>query len=127
MATNERSIPDLLENIVYNVQEIVRSEVRLARTEMTEQVKKVRLAAPMLIVGAVAGLLAALFLMWAAVYGLLFLIPLWAAALVVSGFLMLVGGAAASAGMKRLRQINPPNRTIATVKENVQWAKQQVR
>ncbi len=127
MAIGERSISDVLQAIVGNVQDIVRSEVRLAKSELTVELVKVKAAAPMLIVGGAAALLAALFLMWAAVYALAIVLPIWAAALIVTALLAIVGGATLSAGMKTLRRVNPPERTIASMKENVQWAKQQVK
>ena len=126
MAVGERSITDVLQDIVGNVQDIVRSEVRLAKSEMVVELAKVKTAAPMLIVGSVAGLLAALFLTWTIVYALAFVVPMWAAALIVTALLAIVGGMTATAGLKILKRVNPPERTIASVKENVQWAKQQV-
>lgn len=126
MAVGERSITDVLQDIVGNVQDIVRSEVRLAKSEMVVELTKVKTAAPMLIVGSVASLLAALFLTWTIVYALAFVVPMWAAALIVAALLAIVGGMTATAGLKILKRVNPPERTIASVKENLQWAKQQV-
>lgn len=126
MAAGERSITDVLQDIVGNVQDIVRSEVRLAKSEIATELDKVKTAAPMLIVGGVTALLALLFLMWTIVYALAFVVPMWAAALIVTALLALVGGVATASGVKQLRRVNPPERTIKSVKENVQWAKQQV-
>lgn len=126
MALGERSISDVLQDIVGNVQAIVRSEVRLARSEIVTELDKVKAAAPMLIVGSVTALLALLFLAWTVVYALSFVVPMWAAALIVTVLLAIIGGIAITAGIAKLRQVNPPERTIKSVKENVQWAKQQV-
>ena len=127
MATQGRSITDVLQDIVGNVQEIVRSEVRLAKIELRDETAKIKASAPSLAVGAVAGLLAAFFLAWAAFYALSLVIPMWAAALVVAGLLASIGGVAASAGVKTLRRVHPPVQTIASVKENVKWVQQQVK
>lgn len=127
MATQERSISDVLQDIVGNIQDIVRSEVRLAKSEVREEFVKVKAAAPLLVAGAVGGLLAAFFLAWAAFAALSLVLPMWAAALIVAGLLGLVGGLTASAGVKTLQKVNPPQHTIASVKENVQWVKQQVK
>ncbi len=127
MATQERSISDVLQDIVGNIQDIVRSEVRLAKSELRDEFVKVKAAAPLLVAGAVGGLLAAFFLAWAAFAALSLVLPMWAAALIVSGVLGLVGGLMASAGVKALQKVNPPQHTIASVKENVQWVKQQVK
>jgi uncharacterized integral membrane protein len=127
MAVGERSITDVLQDILGNVQDIVRSEVRLAKSEMVVELTKVKAAAPMLVAGSVAGLLAVLFLVWTIVYALAFVVPMWAAALIVAALLAIVGGMTLTAGLKLLKRVNPPERTIASVKENVQWAKQQVK
>lgn len=127
MATQERSISDVLQDIVGNIQDIVRSEVRLAKSELRDEFVKVKAAAPLLVAGAVGGLLAAFFLAWAAFAALSLVLPMWAAALIVAGLLGLVGGLTASAGVKMLQKVNPPQHTIASVKENVQWVKQQVK
>jgi hypothetical protein len=123
----ERSITDVLQDILRNIQEIVRSEVRLAKSELGDELTKVKASAPMLVVGAVAGLLAAFFLAWAAFYALSLVLAMWAAALVVAGVLALLGGITFSAGVKGLQRVHAPEQTMASVKENVQWAKLQVK
>ena len=127
MAVGERSIADVLQDIAGDVQEIVRSEVKLAKTEVAEEIAKVKAAAPLLIVGAVAAWFAALFLVWAAVFALGVVLPMWAAALVVMGCLAIVGGVALAAGVKTLLHVSPPERTIESVKEDAVWAQQQVK
>ena len=127
MAAQERSIADVLQDILRNIQEIVRSEVRLAKSELGDEFTKVKASAPLLVVGAVAGLLAAFFLAWAAFYALALVLPQWGAALIVAGVLAIVGGITISAGVKALQRVQPPEQTIASVKENVQWAKQQIK
>lgn len=128
MAVAERSLSDVFQDIVGNVQSIVRSEVRLAKSELLDEFVKFKAAAPLLIFGAVASLLAALFLAWTATYALALLLPIWAAALIVAALLGAAGGLTLATGLKRLRLIDPkPERTIASVKENVQWAKQQIK
>ena len=127
MAAQERSIADVLQDILRNIQEIVRSEVRLAKSELGDEFTKVKASAPLLVVGAVAGLLAAFFLAWAAFYALALVLPQWGAALIVAGVLAIVGGITMSAAGKALQRVQRPEQTIASVKENVQWAKQQIK
>ncbi len=127
MAPGERSITDVVQGIIGDVQEIVRSEVRLARSEIVTELDKLKAAAPLLIAGGAVAVLALLFLIWTIVFALAVVLPMWAAALIVTALLAVMGGITTTAGVKKLRQINPPERTIATVKENVQWAKQQVK
>ena len=124
----ERTFSDVFQDIVRNLQEIVRSEVRLARTEIREDVAKAKSSATMLGAGAVTALFAVLFLLAAAASALALVMPPWAAALIVGAALAIAAGAALMVGRTRLRQIHPtPERTVESVKENVEWAKQQIR
>jgi hypothetical protein len=51
--------------------------------------------------------------------------PSWAAALIVGTALAVVAGMTLAAGLKRFKQIHPtPERTVETIKEKVEWAKQ---
>ena len=127
MGVGERSISDVLQDILGNVQDIVRSEARLAIDELLLELAKVKSAIPLLVFGGVSSLLAALFLIWAIIYALALVLPIWAAALIVTALLTVLGGVTLSAARKKLRQINPPRRTIASMKETAQWAKQQVK
>lgn len=127
MAPGERSIAEVFQDIVGNIQNIVRSEVQLAKSELLVELTKLKAAAPLLIFGGVAALLAALFLVWTIVYALAVFVPMWGAALIVTTLLAITGGLTLTAALKRLRKVDPPKRTIATIKENVQWAKQQVK
>ena len=123
----ERSITDVLQNIIGDIQDIIRSEVRLARSELMAELNKMKAAAPLLVAGGVIALLAVLFLVWTILYALAIVLPMWAAALIVAVILAGMGGITLAAGLKQLRQVTPPERTIASVKENVQWAKQQIK
>ena len=126
--TGGRSFSDVLRDIVQNVQDIVRSEIRLARIEVEVELAKTKRAGVLLGMGAAFGFLAVLFALLAAVFALSIIVPSWAAALMVA---VPVGIAAAgmwSGGLKRLRQVHPlPERAVETAKESVQWTKQQIK
>ena len=130
MATgiNQRSFSDVLEDIVANVQGIIRSEVRLAKAEIKEETNKAGRAASVLGSGAVLGLYALGFLLLAAFFGLEFLVPAWAAALIVAVFTGVIAGILASLGMSRMKHVSPrPDKTIQTIKEDIEWAKHPTR
>ena len=62
------------------------------------------------------------------VYALTRMVPDWAAALIVAGFMAIVAGLMLSAGMKRFKQVHPtPERTVENIKENVEWVKQRTK
>jgi uncharacterized membrane protein YqjE len=128
MATIERSISDVLQDIIRNIQEIVRSEVRLAKTEIREEASKAKTAGAMVGAGAVSAIFGVFFLLLAIVYALIRVVPDWAAALMVSIFLTVAAGLLVTAGVRQFKQVHPtPDKTVENVKENVKWAKQQIK
>jgi uncharacterized membrane protein YqjE len=128
MATSDRSISEILQDVLRNLQSIVRSEVRLAKTEVGEEFTKVKPAIVLLASGAVCGLFGVLFLLLATMYAIALALPLWASALVVAVVLVIITAMTLKAGQKRMRRVHPlPDKTIASMKENAEWAKQQTK
>jgi len=128
MPTGERSFTEVFQDIVRNIQEILRSEIRLAKTEMGQELVKTKSAAALLGGGAVAALFATFFLLLAIVYGLTHVMPDWAAALVVAAVMGIAAMVALGAGKKQFKQVHAaPDRTIQNVKENVEWVQQQTK
>jgi uncharacterized membrane protein YqjE len=125
---NGGSIADILQEIVGNIQNIIRSEVRLAKTEIKEEATTAGKAAGMLAAGAVLAVYAVGILLLCAVYALRGPLPDWAAALVVGLVVAAIAGALVMVGINRIKSVNPkPEQTIDSVKEDVQWVKQQTR
>ena len=124
----ERSAADLLRDIVGNVQEIIRSEVRLAKAEVREGAAKGMSAVKLLAAGGVLALYALGFILLSFVHLLSAVVAPWLASLIVG---LVVGGIAvalAMAGKGRLSEMNAkPDKTIQNVKENVAWMKDQTK
>jgi uncharacterized membrane protein YqjE len=128
VATSDRSFADVLQDIVGNVQEIVRSEVRLAKAEFSEEARKAKPAALWMVIGAVFGIGAVMVGLFAGVYALSTVMPNWAAALVVSVASGAIAALAARTGLMQVKRIDPtPDKTIRSLKENVGWSKQQLK
>jgi uncharacterized membrane protein YqjE len=128
MALGDRSISQVLQDIVRNVQEIVRSEVRLAKTEIREELDKAKFSTLVLAAGAATATFAVLFLLLTLMYALALIMPDWTAALIVGTILAAVAVVLLAIGIKRFKQIQPTApQTIETIKENVQWARQQTK
>jgi uncharacterized membrane protein YqjE len=122
------SIADLLQGIVGNVQGIIRSEVRLAKAEVREEAMSAGKAAGMLAVGAVLGAYAVGLLLLTVVYALNGPLPDWLAALIVFAVVAIAAAVLAKIGLDRIKQVSPkPEQTIDSIKEDVQWVKQQTR
>ncbi len=124
MATMDRSIGSILQDIVGNVQSIVRSEVRLAKTEIREEARAAGAAMVRTGIGAGLAFFAAFFVLLGVVYALGLLVPLWMAAVGVGVVLAIAGGVFIRSGLRLFQRVDfVPDRTIRSVKEQVAWPK----
>ncbi len=124
MGAADRPISAVLSDIVGNVQDIVRSELRLAKTEATEELGKLRSGGMLLGVGTLMTVLSAVFLLLAIVYALSLVMPGWAAALIVGVSAGAIAALCCGLGIKRVKAMRAAPKTTASMKENVEWAKQ---
>ena len=124
----QRSVPEILQDIATNLTQIVRAEFRLAKTELKEGAGKVAGPGASLSAGVVLALYGLGFLLLAAVNALSLVMAGWLATLIVGGFLAVSAGILISAGGMKLKRISlTPEKTIRTLEEDVQWAKQQTK
>jgi membrane protein implicated in regulation of membrane protease activity len=102
--------------------------VRLAKAEVREEATSAGKAAGMLAVGAVLGAYAVGLLLLTIVYALNGPLPDWLAALIVFAVVAIAAAVLAKIGLDRIKQVSPkPEQTIDSIKEDVQWVKQQTR
>ncbi len=124
MAAGNRSIPEILQDVLSNIQDIVRAEVRLAKAELGDELNRARSGGLLIGVGAVAAIFSALFTLLACVYALGLVMPNWAAALIVAAAVGVAAAVTVGLGLKRFKTIQAAPKTAASLKENVRWAKQ---
>jgi hypothetical protein len=117
-----RALSEVLQDILRNLQEIVRSEVRLARVEMRDDAKQAAAAAAWIAAGTIGALSAWAFFLWTITFALSTRMSMWAATLVVAVVLACAASVLIVGGIRRVKRIRPiPERTIASIKENVEW------
>ena len=119
-----RPISAELHDIVGNSQHIVRSEMRMAKTELSEQLGKSASAAMLLGAGVLLLAFSLLFVLLAAVYALSMVVAGWAAALIVGAGVGLVAALCVGVGISRFKKVRAAPETVSSVKETVEWAKQ---
>ncbi len=119
-----RTMGEIVQDILRDVQEMFRSEFRLARAEMGAKAGKAAKAGGMFGAAAVCGLLGAAALVAAAIAGLALVMAVWLAALII-GVLLVCAAAAAYAGARaKIKNVTPvPEQTVQTIREDVEWAK----
>ena len=126
---DERSLGELFGDLARDMGTLVSQEVSLARTELTQKASRVGKDVAVLAVGGLvvyAGLLAiiAAVIVFIADRG----VPLWASALIVGLIIAVIGYVLVQRGISALKQEDlTPHQTIQSLKEDTQWAKEQVR
>jgi CHASE3 domain sensor protein len=122
-----QGIGALVGGVIKDLQELLRFEIQLAKTELKEDATAAGKGAGAMVVGGLIGLIGFIFLMLALTYGLATRLPMWASALIVAVLLFVVAAVLALWGKKELAATKlGPEQTIATLKEDQQWAKQQI-
>jgi hypothetical protein len=123
----ERSVTDVLADVFRNVQDLLRSEIRLAQSEVRDDMARVRPAAILLAAGIGTALLSTLFVLLSIFHALQQVMPAWAAALCLAIALGLTCAIFVAAGLKRFRALSMVRRTRAQVEETVECVKEQIR
>ena len=125
---SERSTIDLVRAIAQDSSTLVRKELELARLEIKEAAMARAMGAAAFGAAAFMGVLALIFLSVTAAVGLDILLPKWLAWLIVGGAYLLLAGVAALVGRRKMKRPSmKPEETVRTVKEDVEWAKAQLK
>ena len=126
---HERPLPELLKQLSQETTQLLRQEIELAKAEVSEKGKKAGIGAGLFGGAGVLGLLAAGALTACFILALSELMHPALAALLVAVVYGAVAGVLALQGRQKVKEATPPvpEQTIETVKEDVQWAKNQTR
>ena len=113
MATPDQSFSTLLKNIITDVQELIRSEVRFAKAELHEQANGLKPTALLIGAGALTAIFAVFFALCSVGLALAMMMPGWEAALIMAATLGVAGGFTIRIGIQRLkrerRELYEPN------------------
>jgi putative superfamily III holin-X len=124
----DRSMSGLLSALAREASRLFRQEIALARAELADKLGQLGTGAAEMIVGGFIVYAGFLVLLVAAVLGLALVLPPWLAAVVVGVVTVLVGG---SVLLKGRRDVGPrslvPDRTIRTLRDDAEWAREQMR
>jgi hypothetical protein len=129
---DEASMTSLLRGIINDLGDLIRQEIRFARTELKSDVRKTTRASAVLALGVGAACLGVVLVALMTVYLIHYLsspagtdpgtIPLWGCYGIVAAVFLAVGSGVAWMGYNTLQKINPlPDETAQSVKENAEW------
>ena len=131
----DRSIGQLLKELTQESSTLLKQEVNLAKTEMSEKASRIGANLGEVAVGGAVALLGAIALLLAAVYGLTSIlnnfmnqeVAVWLAPLVVGGILAAVGYSLIKKALATLKQESiTPQRTTQSLQENKEWLKEKI-
>ncbi|HEV8159319.1 MAG TPA: phage holin family protein [Pyrinomonadaceae bacterium] len=133
----ERSLGDLFSELATETSTLVRQEVALAQTELTQKATSVGKNVGFLVVGGAVGYTALFVILAAVVIGLTQLISYlsgwqiitsaWIAAAVVGLIVGIVAYVLITNALAKLKNTELiPNQTVETLKEDAEWLKNQV-
>jgi hypothetical protein len=125
---DNRSLGELFSTLASQTSTLVRQEVDLAKTELSQKATKAGREAGMIAAGGVLALGGYLALVATLIIVLDQFMPLWAAAGIVGLLLAIIGYVIIQQGLNGLKRLDPaPRQTIATIKDDIAWAKEQTK
>lgn len=117
----KRSLIELITSLPEQVQALVQREIELIKTELVEKLKALGVGAGLLL-GAVITLMFFIgVLLTLAIIGLSYVLPAWAAALIVAGVLLIIAVILGLVGYRVLKSGIPPVPTeaIASIQKDI--------
>ena len=125
-APAERSLGDLFSDLTRDTAQLVRQEVNLAKTEVTQKATRAGKDVGMIAAGGAVAYIGLMAIVAAVALLLAHFMSPWIAALITGLAVSVIGGLLAMQGVAGLKRINPvPQNTVETLKEDAQWLKEQ--
>jgi uncharacterized membrane protein YqjE len=122
----DASLGELLNRLTHDFSGLVTTQVELAKVEIKEEVASAGRAAGILGSGTLCAYMALVLLSFAAAWGLSEIVPEGVAFLIVGAVYAVAAAILIPKGKQKLTEIRPGEQTAETVKEDVQWAREQM-
>ena len=124
----EPSLGSLLGSLASDTGTLVRQEIHLASTEMTQKMRSATREIGMIALGGALAHAGFIAVMAAIILALGSFLPMWAVALGLGLVTFAAGWAVLNGAIRALRTLDPvPQRTLETLQQDKAWAKEQIR
>ena len=124
----ERGVGSLFADLARDASRLIRQEIALARAELVDRIGQLGTGLVACIAGGLVLFAGALVLLAAAVLALALVLPPWGAALTVGAIVTLLGLVILLKGRRDMAAQNlVPRRTLRTLREDADWAREQMR
>lgn len=123
MAGYEQSIVDVVKSAVRDAQDLVRSEIALAKSELSQEGRRLAMGLALLVGAAVCAVLGLVLLMTTIAWGLAAALqwPVWAGFGIVTALMLIAALVLAMVGKRRLVAERHLPMTMDIMKENAEW------
>src|SRR6195952_146150 len=112
------SLGQLVKDATTHLSTLVRSEIELAKVELTAEIKTGARGAIFFIVAGAIGLFSLFFFFFMLAEIIAIWLPVWAGFTIVFVLMLLLAGALAFLGYRKVKQLGKPERTISTLTES---------
>jgi len=124
----DKSIGELFADLTRDSSTLIRQEINLAKVEVKEKMTTLAGDAIKIAAGGALAYAGLIVLLIGVGYLLALAMPTWVAFLLVGAIVAGVGGFLAMSAINALKKADlAPRQTVETLKEDAQWAKQQIR
>jgi len=121
------SLGQLLGNVAADIQDLVRGEVRLARSELDQKLDRVIMAAIWLVGGALVAFAGLVVILQGVAAALALVLPTWAASMIVGALIVAVGAILARFGLSMLSlKTLTPTRMASSLQKDVNVVKEHI-
>lgn len=125
---DKRSLGEIISDLTTQFSTLIREEIALAKTEISQNLSRAMKDVVSLAIGGFVAYAGFLVLLFAAAWGLALFMPLWVSGLIVGGVVLIIGAIMVMGGIRDLRKNSlMPNQTIESLKEDREWAKEQIK
>jgi uncharacterized membrane protein YqjE len=121
-ATEDPSVGQLVQSAMADMSTLVRSEIELAKAEIGRSAKKAGVSVGLFGAAGVLLAFAGIYFFFTVAELLALWMPRWVAFLIVTAFLVVLAGMAALIGVRMIKRIEKPERTMETLRDLPQIA-----
>lgn len=120
----QSSIGTLVKDATTHMSTLVRAEIELAKLEIAASAKQAVVGGIFFIGAALIGVFMIFFMPFVLAEVLAIWLPRWASFLIVIGLMILMIGALVFLGLKKIKKVKKPEKTIASLKDSAETLRQ---
>jgi uncharacterized membrane protein YqjE len=119
----QKSAGQLMKEVTEDLSSLIRKEIELAKQELSESIGTKMKGAVLVAIAAFLGFFALIFALFAIRDAIALALPAWAADLITTAILLIIGALGVLVAKKKLATPVSAEMTKLSIKEDVEWAK----